>query len=129
MGIVIQITAMVKKLENPPNRIREVRKGMRVTLRMIAEELGTSQTQISRFETGERPVDLIWLGRIARVLKVDIGQLLNPEDNQLAARDERERAVLESMRLGEEIAGPVLKVAESLSSFHAEEAGDTRRRA
>jgi transcriptional regulator with XRE-family HTH domain len=126
---VIHITEMVKQLDNPPNRIREVRKGKGITLRVIAETLGTSQTQISRFETGDRPVDLVWLGRIARVLGVDIGQLLNAEDNQLAARDDRERAVLESMRRGEEIAGPVLKVAESLSSFHAEEPGDSRRRA
>jgi transcriptional regulator with XRE-family HTH domain len=129
VGQVIHITEMVKQLDNPPNRIREVRKAQHVTLRDIAEALGTSQTQISRFETGGRPVDLIWLGRIARVLKVDIGQLLNAEDNQLAARDERERLVLESMRRGEEIAGPVLKVAESLSSFHAEEPEEARRRA
>jgi transcriptional regulator with XRE-family HTH domain len=128
LGQVIHIAEMAKKLrsqilENAPNRIRELRMARGWSLRELAERAGTtSESQISRFETGERPVDMPWLQRIARALDLPVGDLLNPEDNPNAAMDDRERAVLESMRRGEEIAGPVLRVAESLSQYRAEPA-------
>lgn len=116
---IFDITTMVntaKKLDNPPNRIREVRTAMtpKVTLRQIADALGTTETQISRFETGERPVDLVWLQRIARVLRTEVGQLLNVEDNETSLTDE-ERIVLMAMRSGQpNVAQTLVRVAEGL---------------
>ncbi|MBP2278177.1 MULTISPECIES: helix-turn-helix domain-containing protein [Sphingomonas] len=91
---------MTRLLDNPPNRIRELRTAKRITLKAVAEALGTSQTQISRFEVGERPVTIDWLRRIAHALGTDAGDLLNSEDNRMAVRNEAERAVIEIMREG-----------------------------
>ncbi|NLS27957.1 hypothetical protein S2M10_29590 [Sphingomonas sp. S2M10] len=129
MGKLIDITGMVKRLENPPNRIREWRKRRRMTLLQVANALNTTQAQISRFEIGEREVDLAWLRRIGGVLSVSIGELLNPEDVPLAARTEDERAVLEAMRVGNDTTAPVLRrVAEGLIGHARENDQDSDQR-
>lgn len=121
MGHLIDITGMVKVLDNPPNRIREWRKRRGKTLLQVADALNTTQTQISRFEVGEREIDLAWLRRIGRVLDVSVGELLNEEDVPLAARTEDERKVLEAMRVGADTTAPVLRrVAEGLIGYQGE---------
>ena len=60
------------------SRIREVRKGMGLTLADVAQKCvppTTAQT-IGRLETGTRTVSLDWLERIAAALGVDSGQLV-----------------------------------------------------
>lgn len=110
---IINITSMVKKLDNPPNRIREQRQARGLTLQAVADRLGVTKTQISRFETGEREVDLPWLRRIAAALGTNVGQLLTPEDNPFSL-DEREQSVIEAMRENEAIALSLDRVAEGL---------------
>jgi transcriptional regulator with XRE-family HTH domain len=117
---------MVRKLDNPPNRIREVRKGKGMTLEQVAVQLGTTKTQIARFETGDRDPTLEWLRRIARVLGVDVGQLLSAEDNETSL-DAVERAVVRTMRSGgPQIAQTVYRVAEGLGGFDAGPADTTQ---
>jgi transcriptional regulator with XRE-family HTH domain len=122
MGTVIQISAMVKKIDNPPNRLREIRNARtpRVTLRNIAEALGTTQAVIARLETGERPLYLHTAQRIAGFLNISVADLLNPEDNPYSL-DDRERAVIDAMRHGQShVADAVHRVAESLTAFSPE---------
>lgn len=125
MGKVIDITFMVKKLDNPPNRIREQRKARGMTLQQVADKIGSTPTVIGRFETGQRPITLHVLQQIARAMGTDVGQLLNPEDNP-ASLDDRESGVIDAMRSGDpHVAEAVARVAESLASFVGE--GERRR--
>ncbi|QNQ09280.1 helix-turn-helix domain-containing protein [Sphingomonas alpina] len=131
---------MVKKLIDPPNRIRAVREARvpKVTLRQVAEALGTTQTVISRVETGERPLYMHMARRIAEVLGVSVADLLNEEDNPYRL-DDRERDVINAMRHGQaHVADAVHRVAESLNAFDPgapappeprEDEHDTARRA
>lgn len=125
-AVIINITAMVTKLENPPNRIREQRQARRLSLQAVADRLGTTRTQVHRFETGERDPDLSWLRRIATALGTDVGQLLNPEDNPYSL-DDRERAVVEAMRENETIALTVDRVAEGLRETVVHEQEERKR--
>lgn len=126
MGEVINITAMVKKLENPPNRIREQRQARKLSLQFVADALNTTPTVVGRYETGERPITLHTLRLIARALKTNVGQLLNADDNPDSLNDQ-ETVVIDAMRHGEpHVAEAVVRVAESLREMHVE---PERRRA
>lgn len=115
-----------QKLETPPNRIREWREKHGLTLDYLAGRIGVTATELSRFERGERPIRLDRLQKIAQILGTDVGQLLNPEDNATSLSS-NEQLVLEAMRAGEEIARPVLKLAEGLLGYTAEEEAEKKR--
>lgn len=123
---ILSITAMVTPLQNPPNRIREQRTKRGVTLQDLADKLNTSKTQISRFETGEREIDLRWMRRIAHAMGLTVGDILNNDDVP-ASLDDRERHVLDAMRESEVIASTVERVAESLREYQAEPAPERKR--
>lgn len=60
------------------NRIRDVRRGRRLTLKDVADRCDpptTAQT-IGRLETGTRTLSLEWLNRIAAALDVDSSELV-----------------------------------------------------
>jgi transcriptional regulator with XRE-family HTH domain len=129
VGEVIQMSQMVKKLDNPPNRIRERRMafivpgtGKPMTLPQLAARMGESVKPhtIGRFETGERVIDLPWLQRIARALDCSVGELLNAEDNPGAPRNYDEQAVLEAMRIDERAAESIARVAEAQRAYRAD---------
>ena len=58
------------------NRIKELRKRKKITQIKLAIELGTTQTNISRYESGEREADYATLIRIAEYFNVSIDYLL-----------------------------------------------------
>ena len=108
---------MTNALINPPNRIRELRTARGLTLLNVADQLHTSQTQISRFETGERTINLDWLQRIAKALDTNVGELLNSIDNSHAARTPSERALIDLMRVnGEPFADLILDLANAVQN-------------
>ena len=107
--------------EKAPNRILEIRHTNSIRLGDLANALGTSQSQIGRFEKGERALDIPWGRRIAEVLNVSFGDLLAPEDNPYAARTESERVVLNAMRSDIRIADLIRASAEGLTQFVAPE--------
>lgn len=123
---ILSIALMVTPLENAPNRIREQRNKRGMTLQGLADRLNTTKTQIGRFETGERDIDLRWLRRIAQVLGVSVGDLLTNEDVP-ESLDDRERHVLDAMRESDMIAATVERVAESLREYRAEPAPERKR--
>ncbi|MFD1034128.1 helix-turn-helix domain-containing protein [Sphingomonas hankookensis] len=120
---------MVPKLENAPNRIRELRRKHGLTLQDVADRVGCKANEVSRFETGARELSIGWARRIARAFGTDIASLLNDEDN-FDRLDEQERAVIDAMRTAssrDRIA--VQRVAESLTSYTAENDDEPRRSA
>jgi phage repressor protein C with HTH and peptisase S24 domain len=56
------------------NRIKQLREQNGLSASALAKIVGTSQPQITRLENGERPLDFIWLEKIAGALSV------NPKD-------------------------------------------------
>jgi transcriptional regulator with XRE-family HTH domain len=113
MGDVIHLSLVVKSLHNPPNRIRELRKARGMTQRDVADAVGSKENTIGRFETGERPIDMPWMQKIARALGVAVGDLLNADDNPNAARNEAERLAIQAARVDERAADTIQRVAEA----------------
>lgn len=59
------------------NRIKELRKRKNITQVRLAIDLGTSQNNISRYESGEREADYATLIKIADYFNVSVDYLLN----------------------------------------------------
>lgn len=125
---IIDFASMVKKLENPPNRIRELRRAAGMTQADLADAIGVKQNLIGRYETGDRELSLARLRQIARALHTDVGGLLAPEDNGHGL-DEREREVVGIMREGDAHAEMIVKVAETAHAFGAVPVQDKRKTA
>ncbi|GAE86174.1 helix-turn-helix transcriptional regulator [Bacteroides reticulotermitis] len=60
------------------NRLRVVLAEQKVTNKWLAEQIGKSQTTISRWSKNEMQPSIETLNYIASVLKIDIRDLLNP---------------------------------------------------
>lgn len=50
------------------NRIREIRQSRKLSLQQVADQVGTTRTQIMRLETGVRRLTDTWMYRLGRVL-------------------------------------------------------------
>ncbi len=95
------------------NRIRELRKARGLTLKRMAELLGTSNQQISHLEKGRRRLTLDWMERIAEALECHPSDLLIGGSH---LRNERERAMIELFRgLSEEQQEAFLKATAALA--------------
>ncbi len=95
------------------NRISELRKARGLTLKRLAELVGTSNQQISHLEKGRRRLTLDWMERIAEALECHPSELLIG-GTQL--RNEKERAMVELFRgLSEEQQEAFLKATAALA--------------
>lgn len=52
------------------NRIREIRTHLGLTQEQLADRMGVSRRQVGFLETGERGLDLKWMGKVAKALGV-----------------------------------------------------------
>jgi transcriptional regulator with XRE-family HTH domain len=68
-------------MEQMPNRIRELRKQRGFYLEHLANRVGMSVTMLSDLERGNRDLTMHWMRAIARVLKVQPGDLLCEKDH------------------------------------------------
>lgn len=73
-----------------PNRLREWRERRGLSQQQVADMAGCSKVQISTLERGRPSLDLLWMQRLAPILHVTPGDLLNPADNPAACRDDVE---------------------------------------
>lgn len=64
-----------------PNRIRELRKARDWRLEDLADRIGIGVSFMSDLERGTRDLGYIWMQRVAKALKVKVGDLLNETDN------------------------------------------------
>jgi len=96
----------------PATRIRIIRKQQQMTLKQLADAVGTTPQTAQRLETGNMTVSMEWLEKIARALGVTTADLLverqqtTPEDVAIemtrgelirARRDPRDRSALAFM--------------------------------
>jgi phage repressor protein C with HTH and peptisase S24 domain len=62
------------------NRIREIRKKLKLTLEQVAEAAGTTNQHLGMLERGKRGLTLEWMERIAPALGVEVAELLDTAD-------------------------------------------------
>lgn len=86
---------MTKKISEK-NNIYLLRQKKGLTQRQIAEAIGTTATQISKLENGERKLAPEWLERLSVALNCTKAELLGEEQPQPLT--EREKAFLEVFR-------------------------------
>lgn len=95
------------------NRIAELRRARGLTLKALAERVGTTNQQISHLEKGRRRLTMEWMERIAAALECHPFELVS-EDTQI--QDERERVLVELFRgLSEEQKDAYLKATSALA--------------
>lgn len=68
-------------MEPLPNRIRELRNARGLFLEQVADRVGCSVSMLSDLERGNRDLTMHWMKRIAKVLKVQVADLLGDKDN------------------------------------------------
>lgn len=83
--------------EEKPNKIRERRQSLGLSLAQAARIIGTTKQTLGRVETGRSDVSLDKLRLIANGLRCDIADLLLGTDNPYAL-DEHERRIIDGYR-------------------------------
>jgi transcriptional regulator with XRE-family HTH domain len=98
-----------RKVNLVGSRIRELRKGRRLTQTELSEKIGVAQSDLSRMEQGEYKVGLDTLFKLLQVFDLKIGEFFGesettgPEDRELVAEyrelsDEARQEVRDFMR-------------------------------
>ena len=64
--------------------LRSVRRQAGLTQKEVAKALGVHQSYVSKYETGERRLDVVELRRICRALKVPLGAFITRLDKRLS---------------------------------------------
>ena len=82
------------------NRIKEIRKLRQMTQQELADKVGVSQVQIGRLEKSTRTLDVDMLADIAKVLDVEVWELLPKEMQPNITAEEME--VLRAIRKAKE---------------------------
>ena len=83
------------------NRIKEIRKLRQMTQQELADKVGVSQVQIGRLEKSTRTLDVDMLAEIAKVLNVEVWELLPKEMQPNITPEEME--VLRAIRKAKSI--------------------------
>ena len=65
------------------NKMREIRKKRKMTMKQIGELVGASESAVSMWENGKHQPDLQTLSRIADILSVTTDELLGRSDDSL----------------------------------------------
>jgi transcriptional regulator with XRE-family HTH domain len=78
----VHARAYNRRMDKKPHYLREWRKHAGLTQEQLAEAVGTSKSQISELERYNLQLSPKWLQRLAPVLKVQPGHILdhNPDD-------------------------------------------------
>ncbi|HLN58309.1 MAG TPA: helix-turn-helix transcriptional regulator [Thermoanaerobaculia bacterium] len=98
-----------RKVNLVGSRIRELRKGRRLTQTELSEKIGVAQSDLSRMEQGEYKVGLDTLFKLLQVFDLKIGEFFGesetsgPEDRELVSEyrelsDEARQEVRDFMR-------------------------------
>jgi len=79
------MSCKMKGKEYMKNKIREIRKNIKMTQKQLGKKTALSERQINRIENGKSDPTIKTLVNIASVLGVTVGYLLYEEENAAAA--------------------------------------------
>jgi transcriptional regulator with XRE-family HTH domain len=82
-----------------PNRINELRRMAGLTQEALANLLGTSKMNVSRYETGKQDLTIDWMRRFAEALGCEPAEILSDQDNPMRLRP-TERQLITRFRSG-----------------------------
>jgi transcriptional regulator with XRE-family HTH domain len=68
-------------------RLRELRKGRRLSQEQLADQAGIDRTYVSSCERGARNISLVNIGKLADALGVETSELLRPPEECSAERE------------------------------------------
>jgi transcriptional regulator with XRE-family HTH domain len=68
-------------------RIRRVRRAADITQAELAEKLGTDQSFVSKYERGERRLDVVELRTICQALGIDFVDFLSDFEKELQEKE------------------------------------------
>ena len=71
------------------NRLRELRKQQKMTMKQLGEVVDLAESTISQYETGKRQPDNETLLKLSEVFGVTVGYLLGAEENAPAESGKR----------------------------------------
>ena len=78
------------------NRIRELRKSRKITMKQLGEAIGLAESTISHYETGKRQPDNEALLKLGEFFGVPVGYILGAESREpprtLSEKDQRDIA-------------------------------------
>lgn len=57
-------------------RIKKTREAQGITQAQLAKKLGVSQSDVSKIESGSRDIGVVLLNKVARILDVDLMELI-----------------------------------------------------
>jgi transcriptional regulator with XRE-family HTH domain len=77
----VSVVLQFRRMEQLPNRIRELRKAKGWRLEDLADRVGCGVTMMSDLERGNRELTYHWMKSLARVFKVQVADLLIEADN------------------------------------------------
>lgn len=100
------------KIQNFPNRLRELRKARGLTLQKVADMTGIAFTNIGKMETGERDLKSWHMEKFAEAYGVCQADLFNPEAGGLTPE---ERALIDTYR---DIPSAMRKSFDALADSH-----------
>lgn len=105
-------------MAQPRNRLRYWRELKGMSQQTLADAVGCSKMQVSRFERGVQGMDIGWLHLFANELEVAPADILDVKDNPAAAHDDGERAWLAMYRsAAPEVRDQLVKVGEALTGY------------
>src|SRR3954447_3803096 len=80
--------------------LRQIRKGAGLTQEQLAEALGEPQSFVSKYESGERRLDLIELRQLCRAVGVTLLELVTRFEEQLRTCSQTENSSDSPKRFG-----------------------------
>ena len=89
-----------RKVNLVGSRIRELRKGRRLTQTELSEKIGVAQSDLSRMEQGEYKVGLDTLFKILQVFELKMGEFFG--ENEPSAEEETRELVADFQALPED---------------------------
>ena len=69
------------------NRIREIRKAHKLTMKQLGEKIGLAESTISQYETGKRQPDLEAQAKMCELFGVPLGYLMGVEEKEKTATE------------------------------------------
>jgi transcriptional regulator with XRE-family HTH domain len=113
MTIVVSFIAM----DQFPNRINELRRAAGLSQEALANLLGTSKMNVSRYETGKQDLTVEWMRRFAEALGCEAAELLSDSDNPMRLRPSERQLITRYRAASAERQDDLRRVAETLIPF------------